>query len=201
MDRGMKRAAIVASIAAALCILGIGAMFVIKRAERSRADLPVLGYISEFSFTTQDGVAFGLEDMYHKISVVDFFFTSCHGPCPVMASNMSKLYKSFEGADNVQFVSISVDPERDSFGVLQDYAERQGVADNRWVFLRAEMERLMEVLQYDYMLPADDLPGMHSTKFILLDGLGQIRGYYSGTDEADMELLKSNIINLARETS
>ncbi len=116
-------------------ILAVAALLVINQARQSRAEVPVLGKLPNFTYTAQSGKAFGLAEMSGKINVVDFIFTRCTGPCPVMATKMGELYKLYSGTDKVQFVSISVDPEYDSQAVLQAYAERQGVNDNRWVFL------------------------------------------------------------------
>ena len=116
-------------------ILGLSGVLVIKSANNSRRSLPILDLIPQFSATKQNGAAFGLENIKGKISVVDFIFTNCQGVCPPMSANMSRLYGAFEKADNVQFISISVDPARDTLAALQQYAANLVVDDDRWVFL------------------------------------------------------------------
>jgi protein SCO1/2 len=199
MSSNKKQLLTISMVAAAVLILGITATVVIIKAQSSRSsDLPVLGNIPSFELVESTGISFNSNEMKGKINVVDFFFTRCHGPCPVMSGHMSDLYQAFEGTDKVQFVSISVDPENDELPVLQDYARRQGVSDNRWVFLRGEMETVQWVSESGFMLAADDLPGAHSTKFVLVDDKGQIRGYYSGTDKASMNVLKTHIRDLVQ---
>ncbi|MEP0828448.1 MAG: SCO family protein [bacterium] len=184
---------------AAFFVLAAVAMFVVDQARKSREQIPVLGQLPEFQFTEQSGAPFGLQDMKGKLNVVDFIFTHCKGPCPIMASKMSSLYKAFEGSNKVQLISISVDPERDSLPVLREYAERQGVTDNRWVFLRAPIEQVVDLSENGFMLAAEDLPGNHTTKFVLVDERGQIRGYFDGLSDASINILKGQISQLARE--
>jgi len=186
-------------VLAVIIIFGITALFVIKWSNMSRGNLPVLGTLPEFEFTERSGVNFGLENMRGKINVVDFFFSNCHGPCPIMAGYMNSLYQLYESSDRIQFVSISVDPERDSLMRLQEYAHEVGVIDFRWLFLNAPIEDVVELSEKGFMIAAEDLPGNHSTKFVLVDHLGQIRGYYSGIDESSMKLLIEHIRVLGKE--
>ncbi len=193
-----KRTIAIIAIAAVVLILGLTASFVLTEAQGSGTDLEVLGAVPPFELTERSGLSFGSDDMKGKINVVDFIFTSCEGPCPVMADNMSTLYKAFAGSKKIQFVSISVDPARDRLSVLQEYARKQGVIDSRWVFLRGEYDAIRWLSESGFKLAADDLPAMHSTKFVLVDDKGQIRGYYSGTDMASVNLLKTHIRELVQ---
>jgi protein SCO1/2 len=178
-------------------ILGITAAIVISVAESSRASIPVLGHVPDFEFTERSGVPFGSKDLLGEIWVVDFIFTNCPGPCPFMSSVMSDLYEYYGSAEKLRFVSISVDPWRDTLEALQQYAERFGARDNRWVFLRAEMDQVQWLYRDVFML-SGDLPGEHSTRFILVDDKCQIRGYYLPEDDAAITLLKRHIEQLAR---
>lgn len=186
-------------IGAMIIIFGFTAYFVISWANLSKSSLPVYGTLPDFEFTERSGETFGLEDMKGKINVVDFFFSNCHGPCPVMAVNMHDLYKLYEPSDKIQFVSISVDPARDTLARLQEYAEEIGVTDDRWHFLHAPMDKVVKLSERGFMIAAEDLPGGHSVLFALVDPLGRIRGFYSGIDKNEMELLKQNIRALGRE--
>lgn len=161
--------------------------------EKTQNDLPYFGTIMPFEFTNQSGQPFGAVQLKSKITVVDFIFTRCHGPCPIMAENMLELYELYKDYKNIHFVSITVDPDYDSVDVLLSYSKDRGVHDNRWNFLRSEKSELVALSEKSFKLSAEDLPGMHSTKFILLDTLLQIRGYYDGTDKASIENLKKDI--------
>lgn len=182
-----------------VALLGVGALFVIDQAEKSRHELPVLSPVPAFQFTARNGESFGLGDLQGKINVVDFVFTNCQGPCPIMSTNMAELYKFYTPSPGVQFVSISVDPARDSLEALQAYAERYGVTDYRWRFLRGPLEEVRELSEAGFFLAADQLPMGHSTKFILVDQQGRIRGYYDSADHESLDRLREHIHALASE--
>ncbi len=162
----------------------------------SENTLPYFSTVPDFEFVTGDSIPFGLNELKGKISVVDFIFTRCKGPCPIMANLMGTLYHQFNKKQNVQFVSISVDPEFDSLHVLREYAQKQGVDDKRWVFLSAPMEDIANLCEGGFKLSADELPGAHPIKFILVDRNGMIRGYYNGTEEKSVLKLQQDIKRL-----
>ena len=103
-------------------VLGSVAFIVLVQAERSRSELPVLGTVGDFTLTDQYGQPFSDADMRGKLSVVEFFFTSCRGPCPIMNGYYAELYRAYDGADEIQFVSITVDPAVDTVAKLAEYA-------------------------------------------------------------------------------
>ncbi len=179
-------------------ILGITALLVITIAAKSRSNLPILGQVPDFEFVKQDGTPFGLHDMQGKINVVDFIFTSCREACPLMSGNMVRLYQQYDNVGKVQFVSISVDPDRDSLKVLQNYAGAMGVNDNRWVFLWKPIDEVATLSEKGFMLSSQNLPEGHSSKFALVDGKARIRGYYDGLNDLDMKLLARDINQLVR---
>jgi protein SCO1/2 len=116
-------------------VLAVAAAFVINQAESSRQAIPVLGEVPDFTFTERSGVPFGLDNMKGRINVVDFIFTNCPGPCPMMSAVMSDLYHYYGKSDRIRFISISVDPLRDTLETLREYAKRFDVDDNGWVFV------------------------------------------------------------------
>lgn len=182
-------------------VLAAIAAIVIRQAQFSRADLPVLGRVPNFEFTERSGIPFGKEEMKGSICVVDFIFTNCPSACPIMSSHISELYKLYAHSDKIRFVSISVDPARDSLRVLQEYAKSHGVTDNRWLFLRAPIEQVITLSEKGVMLPAENLPMGHSTKLVLVDPNGNIRGYYDGLNDASIAHLKEAIKALAKRMS
>ncbi|MBD3299538.1 MAG: redoxin domain-containing protein [candidate division Zixibacteria bacterium] len=174
----------------ALLVIALVGAYMIQRTNNERLVLPVLGDVPEFSFTAaHTEEEFSRENLLGKISVMDFIFTRCPGVCPVMADKMGQLYQRFERHDEVQFVSVTVDPEYDSLSVLREYADAQGVNDDRWIFLRGPIEEVVELAEGGLKLPMGELPAGHSSKFVLIDSKGQIRGYYnSQDDEGPLEL-------------
>ena len=172
---------------------------VIRQAEHSRSNLPVIGRVPTFEFTERSGMPFGTANMLGAISIVDFIFTNCPSACPIMADKMVELYQLYAHSDKVKFVSITVDPERDTLETLQNYAKLHGVNDDRWLFLRAPIEDVIELSEKGFFLPAENLPMGHSAKFALVDHKGNIRGYYNALEQAPIELLKTHIKTLAKK--
>jgi protein SCO1/2 len=181
-----------------LFFLSVSALIVIDLANKSRSNFPVLGEVPDFQFTERSGESFGKNNMRGTINVVNFFFTTCVGPCPIMNARVAELYQKYSTTDQVRFVSISVDPKRDSLTVLRKYAEDFGVTDNRWLFLRGEKEEVHRVSEKGFML-AGDLPTIHSTKLVLVDRNQKIRGYYDSFDEESLRLLTVHVRELLYE--
>lgn len=136
--------------------------------------------LGDYACVERSGKATRTSELRGKFVVVDFIFTNCGGPCPLMSEAMSKLQKAIEGADDVRLVSFSVDPDRDTPEVLAKYAERYGADKEQWLFLRAELPQLREIA-YDRLglVGSREQPIIHSPKFALLDREGRVRGYYS----------------------
>ena len=178
-------------------IMGIGANWVINKANSSY-ELPIVKPVPEFSFYNQDGQLFSEKNLEDKITILDFFFTSCAGPCPIMAYNMKELYHDFSKIQEIQFVSITVDPKIDSGTKLKQYAEVQGVYDSRWQFLFSDLDSIKNLKRNGFMLYADELPQGHAVKFVLIDQNGLIRKYFDGTDDASIASLRKDITNLAK---
>ena len=183
-----------------LCVLlmGIGASWVINTANESH-DIPIIKKVPNFNFINQNGEFFSDNHLKGKITVLDFFFTNCPGPCPIMTYNMKSLYDDFSNSEEVQFVSITVDPKNDNIEVLKNYAKINGITDERWQLLTSDLSNIKSLKREGFMLFADELPQGHAIKFILIDDNQNIRKYFDGTDEASLTILKKDITNLVRE--
>lgn len=170
---------------------------------------PVYGKLPAFSLVNRDGRAIRLEDLAGATWVADFIFTRCPASCPMMSARMARLERSLPRDLDVLLVSISVDPAHDMPEVLERYA-RTYQAPERWLFLTGEREdvRRLSVEGFKLGLDMDPPPGMagpepilHSTRFVLVDGEGRIRGYYEAFDEASMEKLRTDLLRLASPLS
>ena len=181
-----------------IILMGFGANWVIQKAKNSH-DIPIIKQVPDFAFHDQDGIPFNKTRLANKITVLDFMFTNCTGPCPLMSSNMATLYKEFQNVKEVQFVSVTVDPVTDSEDVLKEYADFVGVDDGRWQFIRSDLESTKKLKQGGFMLYAGELPQGHAIKFILLDHNGNIRKYFDGTDDASQAVLRKDIAVLVKE--
>jgi len=188
-------------IVAAIILLGIVAAFVVGRAEKSRENMDVFGVVPDFEFTERSGEPFGNKDMLGHVNIVSFMFTRCRSICPTTSKHLAELYELYEHSDLVQIVSVSVDPEYDTLEALRAYAKRFGVDDNRWIFLRAPVDKVKWLSEEGFMLAADDLPGGHTAKFAVVDTENRIRSYHNGLEPAAIEILKQNVRVLAKDAS
>ncbi len=151
-------------------------------------------YIPEFSFTNQEGETVGRADMKGKITIVDFFFTSCPSICPKMSAEMERVNDMFRDEDHIQIMSISIDPQYDTPEILKEYAEKHKAEAGKWDFLTGDVQETYALAKCGFIIPTVDGLGVpddfvHSDKFVLIDELGRIRGYYSGTSREDVDLL------------
>ena len=163
--------------------------------------IPIIKNIPSFKLTTQDGHSFSDLDLVGKVTILDFIFTSCVGPCPLMTHNMRKLYDQYQYKPDVQFVSITVDPRIDTKELLKQYALANGVKDERWKFLTVDIELIKSISKEGFLLFADNLPAGHAINFVLIDRKGQIRKYYDGTDDDSIVMLLGDIDFILKEIS
>ncbi len=177
--------------------IAIGLVLLISCNLNLQEELPVIKTTPSFQLIDQDNRAFTDKNFLGKITVLDFIFTTCMGPCPIMASNMKSLYEQYKKNDKIQFVSITVDPQYDNQKILKEYSENQGVSDSRWKFLTGEIDSIKTISHDGFLLFADDLPIGHSIKFVLIDDKKRIRKYYNGMDLSEIKILKKDIKKLS----
>jgi protein SCO1/2 len=156
--------------------------------------------VPDFSLTDQRERAVTLADLRGRVWVTDFIFTSCGGTCPMMTGEMRKLQDRLPA--EIRFVSITVDPDRDTPKVLAGYAAEHGAMRDRWLFLTGDKQSLHDLCIKGFKLPLDESGGSiaepiaHSTRFVLVDKQGEIRGYYSGTEQEDLDRLAADAQSL-----
>lgn len=159
--------------------------------------------IPAFKFTNQYNQLVTNADFAGKIYVADFFFTSCPTICPVMKSQMIRVYEQYKTNPEVKIISHTIDPMHDSVAVLHEYAKRLGIEGNTWQFVTADQDSIYDIA-WEYMVSAmedKNAPGgfIHSGSFILVDKKGYIRAYYDGTNAEDTDLLLQDIETLLHE--
>jgi protein SCO1/2 len=160
---------------------------------RSEPPLPTLGPAPNFDLIDQQGRPFRTSDVGHRVVVANFIYTSCTDACPLLTAQMARLQDQLRSAgllgNRVMLLSFSLDPERDTPRVLQDYGEHFGVDPEGWRLLTGSVESLSQIAQ-DFKLgrpvplPLDERnPAInlaHSNLFVLVDPSGQIRTTYPG---------------------
>ncbi len=161
--------------------------------------------VKNMTFTNQLGKTVTLYSLKGKILVIDFFFTKCPTICPGMARSMKKLQDSYTNSKDsiVQFISISIDPERDSFPRLREFANRYTSNHDSWWFVTGNKRDI-----YDFAIKeikaniADvgaDTAFPHTENFFLLDRDRVVRGWYNGFDTIKQAQLVRDIPMLMLE--
>jgi protein SCO1/2 len=183
-----------------------GALFWLRQIEVHRlASRTVSSYgtIPSFQLINQDARPFGSAQLKGKIWIADFIFTACPGPCPMISSRMSELQKPLEKTD-VHLVSVSVDPEKDTPEVLRGYAERLKAQPGRWDFLTGPRAAIYSLSRDGFKLGVSDGADeagtpVHSTRLVLVDRFGAIRGYYNATEADAVTKILADTNHLLRE--
>jgi protein SCO1/2 len=163
------------------------------------AKLEVIGNIPPFQLVSQDGRPFHSQVLAGKIWVADFIYTTCPGPCPRMTSQMREVQDAVVKFPNVRFVSFTVDPANDTPPVLAAYAKIHGASPSLWYFLTGPVPTLQMLDRDAFKLGNLDATMQHSTRFVLVDGQGRIRGYYDTSDSSSIPKLISDVSALAAE--
>jgi protein SCO1/2 len=101
----------------------------------------------------------------------------------------------------VKLVSFTVDPKRDTPGVLAKYAARQGARTGIWHFLTGEVPQIHDLSLNVFKLGSVDESLNHSTRFVLVDGRGRIRAYYGTLDGDPVPQVVADVRRLLRENS
>ncbi len=157
---------------------------------------PVTGQVPAFTLTNQFGKPFGSKDLKGHVYVVDFIFTTCRSICPRLTAQMKKLQTRFARKKiPIRLVSISVDPENDSPQAFLAYAKRHGADLKRWTFLtgkKDDVRRLLETGFKVHMGTKEKIRNMidiaHTSRFLIVDWKGGIRGSYPSDDEGIDEI-------------
>ena len=178
-------------------LVAAGAVAVVAARARPAPEPPRLGSLPDFRLVERSGRPLSLADLRGRPWVADFIFTQCGGACPAMTARMARLRRDV--SPEVQFVSFTVDPAHDTPEVLARYAATFR-ADEGWRFVTGPAKDLYALSVAGFKLAAMEVPPgeqaaggdgpfLHSSKFVLVDGAGVIRGYYDSTDEAAMRTL------------
>lgn len=187
--------------------------------------------VPDFTLTNQEGKQVSLHELYRvdpetkdtvpKIVVINFFFTHCATICPRMTANIKKLQESIKKsekvgdrtADFVEFLSFSVDPDRDSVPQLKKWADRFQINPENWSLLTGDKKTIYDLSLKDMNLSVQDPQGVdtgffHTDVVVLLDRnrvirmprdeMGNPRTYHA-LEEKDLVKLSEDIVLLMLE--
>ena len=167
----------------------------------SESKLPIYGKVPDFTLTEKSGRSVTASELLGKVWIVQFMFTHCAGPCPLVSAQTHRLQEKIK-SDRMRFVSFSVDPDHDTPEVLSQYADRFHADKNRWLFLTGDKGKIYELATHHFHLGVSDIPAeereamdqsvRHSMKLTLVDPSGRIRGYYDSDNPANIEQLAAD---------
>jgi protein SCO1 len=168
--------------------------------------------VEDFKFQNQLGKTVSLADLPGKVIVADFFFTRCPSICPKLTVNIRKLQDALSTKDQfkqlnpayIQFISFSVDPERDSVPVLRAYGNHYGINPDIWWLLTGPKKQIYDFSLNELKLGQADGEGVdsnfiHTQKLVLLDKERVVRGYYNGLDSVDLAKLANDMVFIMLE--
>jgi protein SCO1/2 len=151
---------------------------------KADARLSKIGPAPDIELTDQNGKPFSLAKQRGKVTVVTFIYASCADTCPLLTAKMvgmrTKLGKDF--GSRVEFVSVTVDPERDSAEVLHRYAEAQSANVAGWFFLTGSPAQIGDVTRrYGIFVKKQERGDVdHTFLTSIIDQTGTLRVQYLG---------------------
>lgn len=165
--------------------------------------LPKIKPAPEFTLTTQAGKRLALKDLRGKVLAITFIFASCADTCPLLTAKMVGIQNRL-GSDfgpKVYFVSITVDPERDTPEVLKRYAEGYQANPAGWAFLTGTPAEIRDVAKrygiFYKKMPRGDVD--HTFLTSIVDQSGTLRVQYMGVKFNSDEMLR-DLQSLLKET-
>jgi protein SCO1/2 len=181
--------------------------FLFRGTDNWKVKMPVLSYVQSFAFTNQDGEIVTEKALQNKVTVVEYFFTTCKGICPKLNKNMKEVYLVYKDNPDFQILSHTCNPETDSVPVLKHYADSLEVNTDKWIFLTGRKDSLYQMARGSYLLddPKNNVVKIedqfiHTQFFALVDRKGKVRGkIYDGLKALEVEQLKVDIGRLIKE--
>ena len=129
---------------AGLC-LGLLLLPLAGHAQQSAED-KARNYFTDTQVIDQNGnkLRFYTDVLKDRVVLISFMFMNCEGACPMLAQKLKQARAMMVPAikDEVWYVTLSVDPERDTPQAMKQFAENQGLDESRWLFLTGEKQNV-----------------------------------------------------------
>lgn len=154
----------------------------------------------EFSLPERSGRLFSSAELKGKVWVADFIFAHCAGSCPLLSQKMKTFQDAWKGNPDFRLVTLTVDPDRDTTQVLKAYADDYHADPAQWFFLTGKKADVYKTIRQGFREVAEPNsepdPGfdfIHTTRLVLVDGHGQIRGFYDGESDDEVKKLQQDV--------
>jgi protein SCO1 len=171
-----------------------------------KVGLPQINKVQSFSFLDQNGERITNKDVEGKVYIAEFFFTTCHGICPKLNTNLKPVYEKYMNEPDFQILSHTVDPKTDSVERLKQYADSLGVKAPKWIFLTGKKDSLYLAARLSYLLddPKNNLSPIdeqfiHTQFFALVDKNGYVRSIVDGLKKDEISEMEKEIDELLKE--
>jgi protein SCO1 len=164
--------------------------------------LPTIGPAPDFTLTSQDGMRVSLRDYRGRVVAITFIFASCTDKCPLLTDKMARVQDKLGSTfgSKIAFVSITVDPDRDTPEVLRQYAQNFGANLEGWAFLTGDPAAVREVGRKYGIVARKTASGDVDHTFLtsLIDPKGNLRVQYLGV-RFDLEEFRGDLLKLLGE--
>jgi protein SCO1/2 len=151
---------------------------------------------------SQDGAPVALADLRGKVVAVTFIYTSCTDTCPMLTALMARVQDQLgqDFGERIAFVSITVDPDRDTPEVLKQYADTFGADLKGWAFLTGAPAAIRDVTHRYGVFAAKTANGDVDHTFLtsIVDRNGVLRVQYLGV-RFDPDEFRRDLLNLVKE--
>jgi protein SCO1/2 len=181
--------------------------FVFAGTDNWKAKLPTVSYVQPFSFTNQDGKTVTEDNLKGKVTVVEYFFTTCKGICPKMNVSLKKIYEQYKDEPDFLILAHTVQPETDTVPRLKFYADSIKIDTKKWMLVTGRKDSLYKAARASYLLddPQNNVEKiedqfLHTQFLALVDKNGNVRGgVYDALKMEEMKKLSSDIKGLLKE--
>jgi protein SCO1 len=173
--------------------------------ERNYVRLDDFGALPAFTLQNAHGETVTRDSLAGHIWVADLFFTRCTTVCPIMSNKMQSLQSALADQPNIYLVSFSADPTHDTPDTLAAYASMYRANPKQWFFLTGSTGAIYQITKNGFHLAIDSVGGdqtppiVHSTRFVLVDKHGHIRGYFDGSAQDAVKKVTDAAESLAHE--
>ena len=190
------------AVLVALIVVTVSTLAMAQKAKEG-GRLSQIGPAPEFTLTTTDGGRLSLGNLRGNVVAVTFIYATCTDTCPLLTAKMAGMQKRLgpDFGSKVRFVSITVDPERDTPQILAQYARNHGANPAGWAFLTGTPAEILAVERrygiYAKKTERGDVD--HTFLTSIVDQRGTLRVQYLGIRFDPEEFLR-DVRSLLRET-
>jgi protein SCO1 len=194
----------VAGVTLVVAALVVSATISFAHQSKDGGRLAKIGPAPGFTLTTTDGGRLSLTDLRGQVVAVTFIYASCADTCPLLTAKLAGLQQRL-GRDfgrRVHFVSITVDPERDTPDALRHYARAHAASPSGWAFLTGSPAEIRDVARRYGVVARKTERGDVEHTFLtsIIDPAGVLRVQYMGVRFDPDELLR-DLQSLLREAA